>query len=143
LQKKGIIKICLIISGLFFISLGMIGIIIPGLPTTVFLIVAAACFAKSSPCLHAWLMYHPWFGPVLSNWQQSRSIPKNAKVIALLSMLVAAVYTSIALDNIYLIIGILLAMVLPAIFLFRLPLSEESQAAQNRNIVNSSSKNSD
>jgi uncharacterized membrane protein YbaN (DUF454 family) len=125
LQSKGVTKYCLIFLGLFLIGLGLVGIIIPGLPTTVFLIIAAACFAKSSPGLHAWLMCHPWFGPILTHWQQTRSIPKKSKFIALLSMMIAAVYSSVMLSNNYLIAAILITMLFPAIFLLRLPLSEE------------------
>lgn len=119
-----IIKYLLIFTGLFFVGLGLVGIIVPGLPTTIFLIIAAACFAKSSPCMHAWLMSHPWFGSILTNWQNSRSIPKKGKFLALLSMLAAATYTCFIIDSIWLIGVILGVMSLPAIFVFRLPLSE-------------------
>ena len=128
MQSKGVIKYCLIFSGLFSIGLGVVGIIIPGMPTTVFLIIAAACFAKSSPCMHAWLLSHPWFGPILTNWQQSRSIPKKAKLMALSSMVLAAVYSSVMLSNTYVLAAILVVMSFPAIFLYRLPLSEENHA---------------
>jgi len=124
LQSPSVLKYLLIIAGLFFVGLGLVGIIVPGLPTTIFLIAAAACFAKSSPCLHAWLMSHPWFGPILVNWQASRTIPKKAKVLALLSMLLALTYTCFMLESIWLIGFIVLLMMAPAIFVYRLPLTE-------------------
>jgi uncharacterized membrane protein YbaN (DUF454 family) len=118
------LKYLLIFVGLLFVALGLIGIILPGLPTTIFLIAAAACFAKSSPTLHNWLMYHQWFGPILYNWQQSRTIPRKAKILALLSMLMASVYTCFMIESIWLISLILLLMVFPAAFVYRLPLTE-------------------
>lgn len=120
-----ILKYGLIFLGIFFVALGVIGIVIPGLPTTIFLILAAACFAKSSPCLHSWLMSHKWFGPIIYNWNETRSIPKRAKFLALLMMGLAAIYSSFMIDS-WLIISCLLGlMLLPAIFVYRLPVSEE------------------
>jgi uncharacterized protein len=123
-QSTKALKYLLIVVGLFFVALGLVGIIIPGLPTTIFLIAAAACFAKSSPCLHAWLMSHPWFGAILTNWQETKTIPKKAKCFALLSMLAATIYTFIILDDIWLKSFIVLLMLAPALFVYRLPLTE-------------------
>lgn len=49
--------------------LGLIGVVLPLLPTTPFVLLSAFCFGKSSPRLHAWLLNHPWCGPVLQDWQ--------------------------------------------------------------------------
>ncbi len=121
------------------IALGAIGIVIPGMPTTIFLIAATACFAKSSPCLHAWLLYHPYFGPVIRNWQQSRSIPKKAKILALIMMALACLYTSLILSSSALILSIFAVMLIPAIFLYRLPLTENitKDTTENQPIVES------
>jgi uncharacterized membrane protein YbaN (DUF454 family) len=127
--SKAVVKYFLIFAGLFFIALGVVGIVVPGLPTTVFLLIAAACFAKSSPCMHAWLLSHRWFGPIILNWQQSRTIPKKAKVIALCSITMAAIYSTLAINNHWLVITILFLMVFPAVFLYRLPLTEDKVEA--------------
>lgn len=69
--------------GLAFVALGVVGAFLPVLPTTPFLIVAAACFARSSPRLESWLIDHPRFGPVLSTWRKHGAIPRTAKLMAL------------------------------------------------------------
>jgi uncharacterized protein len=66
--------------------LGIAGIVLPVLPTTPFIILAAWCFARSSPALAAWLYAHPRFGALLTTWRDQGAIPPRAKVYALLAM---------------------------------------------------------
>ncbi|MEH3104268.1 MAG: YbaN family protein [Sphingomonas phyllosphaerae] len=68
--------------GFFFIALGVIGALLPLMPTTIFLILAAGCFARSSPRLEAWLLDHPRFGTTLRAWRRDRAIPRRAKLLA-------------------------------------------------------------
>ena len=72
--------------GLAATGLGLIGVVLPLVPTTVFLILAAYAFARSSPRLHTWLVEHPRFGASIVNWQQHRSISRNAKWAAVTVM---------------------------------------------------------
>jgi len=66
--------------------LGIIGIFLPVLPTTPFVLLAAACFARGSQRFHAWLLGHPRFGPLVYDWQVHRAIPLKAKCLALTMM---------------------------------------------------------
>ncbi|WP_404333603.1 YbaN family protein [Sphingomonas sp. MMS12-HWE2-04] len=68
--------------GWFFVLLGFIGALLPLMPTTIFLILAAGCFARSSPRLEAWLLDHRRFGPSLRAWREHRAIPPRAKLLA-------------------------------------------------------------
>lgn len=112
------------ISGLFFVGLALLGAVLPILPTTPFLLVAAACFAKSSPRMHKMLLENKVFGPLIYHWQQTRSIPKRAKIIALLSMLLALAWSCYILPQWYLQLTVVLLVLGPFIFIYRLPLSD-------------------
>jgi uncharacterized membrane protein YbaN (DUF454 family) len=68
--------------GLIFVGVGAIGIVLPVLPTTPFLILAAACFTRSSPRLEQWLLDHAHFGPLLRDWRERGAIPRRAKALA-------------------------------------------------------------
>lgn len=65
-------------------GLAALGVILPVLPTTPFLLVAAACFARSSPRFYHWLLANRVFGPLIREWREHRSIPLRAKVMAVL-----------------------------------------------------------
>jgi len=73
-------------AGLFLVGLGLIGLVVPLMPTTIFLILAAWCFARSSPRLEAWLLDHPKFGPVLRAWRKDGAIPRKGKIMACTGM---------------------------------------------------------
>lgn len=91
------------ILGFLFVGLGIIGIYLPLLPTTPFLLLAAACFARSSERCHQWLLNNPTFGPIVRNWEERRCISRRSKITALSCNLIFGGYAVIfALENIYL-----------------------------------------
>lgn len=112
------------ITGIIFIGLAILGVVLPILPTTPFLLVAAACFAKSSPTMQQKLLNNKTFGPLIYEWQQNRSIPKKAKRIALLTILLSVVWSAYLLQDIMLISLVFLLVIGPFIFLYRLPVSK-------------------
>jgi uncharacterized membrane protein YbaN (DUF454 family) len=71
-----------LLLGCGFVALGFIGALLPLMPTTIFLILAAGCFARSSPRLEAWLLDHPRFGATLRAWRKDGAIPRRAKMAA-------------------------------------------------------------
>lgn len=75
--------------GLLALGLGIIGLALPLLPTTPFMLLAAACFAKSSPRLHDWLVNHRIFGPAIRDWRDYRAISPKAKRMAVTAMAAA------------------------------------------------------
>lgn len=77
----------LVLAGMVCIGLAALGAILPGLPTTPFVLLAAACFAKSSPRLHAWLQANRWLGPLVRDWESHRSLPLKVKWLATTMML--------------------------------------------------------
>lgn len=106
--------------------IGLVGIILPGLPTTIFLILATGCFAKSSPTLHQKLLKHPWFGPIIENWYRDKSIPRRAKQTAIAMIAVSYGFTWYSLDSLWLRTSIGLVLVLLVTYLIRLPVSSEN-----------------
>lgn len=75
-----------LIAGCVMLALGIIGAFVPVMPTTIFLILAAWCFARSSPRLETWLLDHKTFGPTLRSWRENGAIPRRAKIMACLGM---------------------------------------------------------
>lgn len=72
------------------LATGVVGIFVPGLPTTVFLLIAAWAAARSSPRLHAWLLAHPVFGKLIADWQAGGYVSRRAKRNAALAMALCA-----------------------------------------------------
>ena len=113
------------VIGLVFVGLAVLGAVLPVLPTTPFLLVAAACFAKSSPYLYQKLLENRVFGPLIRDWQQHRSIPRRGKIAALISIVLAVSWSCYVLDSWYWQL-LVVALVTPSfIFLYRLPLTED------------------
>lgn len=79
-------KYAYITLGLFCVGMAYIGFVVPGIPFSIFLVIAAWAFAKSSPRLHAWLYNHPWFGEFLTNWTQKRVFPQKGKYAMIIVM---------------------------------------------------------
>jgi len=80
-------RIVLIVVGFLCLALGGLGIVVPLLPTTPLVLVAAFAFANSSETLHQWLLDHRVFGPLIDNWRRHGAISRTAKAMSVLSML--------------------------------------------------------
>jgi len=76
-------KKLLILLGFFFVGLGVLGIFLPLLPTTPFLLLAAALFARSSTRFYQWLLNNRWLGTYIRNYREGKDIPLKAKVLSI------------------------------------------------------------
>ena len=114
-------RMILISLGWLCVSLGFIGIFVPGIPTTIFLIIALWAFTKSSKKLRNWLLNHKRFGPILNNWQQHKVVPSRAKILMVVLMSLASILFYYSLQNLYLTIGLVIILVLVAIYVISLP----------------------
>jgi len=85
-----------LVGGLVAVAVGAVGIVVPGLPTTVFFIVAAWCFSHSSPRLERWVLNLPRIGPVVGDYRAGLGMPRRAKAIAV-SMIAVFVTLSVVL----------------------------------------------
>ena len=119
--KKIIYKNVLIILGWFFVVLASFGILLPILPTIPFLLLALALFAKSSPRFHQMLLNNRWFGSILKQWDESKTVSRQIKyrasllVLASFTISIALLYERIGLQLLLLTLAILLL-----IFIWRL-----------------------
>ena len=114
-------RIILISLGWLCVGLGFVGVFVPGIPTTIFLIIALWAFTKSSEKLRHWLLNHKRFGPILNNWQEHKVVPRRAKILMVVLMSLAVVLFYYSLQNLYLTIGLIIILVLVAIYVISLP----------------------
>lgn len=89
-QVSPLVRGLLMVFALLCLALGIAGVFLPGLPTTVFILMAGWAAARSSPRLHAWLWNHPLFGSMLRNWAQGGCVSRQAKRSATLLMALCA-----------------------------------------------------
>ena len=92
-EHSRIVKALLITVGTVSLVLGAIGVFLPIIPTTPFLLLAAACYYRSSKRMHHWLLNNKWFGEYIKNYQEGKGIPLKTKIAALI-LLWATIGTS-------------------------------------------------
>ena len=102
-------KIVLNVIGCIAIVLAVLGVFLPLLPTTPFLLLASACFVRGSDRMHHWLRHHPLFGEYLRNFEDKRALPLRAKVVSLVLLWTSMIY------SIYLVKPLFLRIMLLAI----------------------------
>lgn len=126
LAASPLLRILLLGIGVLATVLGILGIFLPLLPTVPLLLLAAACFARSSPRCYTWLLDHPRLGPMVSDYLDGNGIPLRAKVWAILLL-----WTSISLSTLLLVPILPVKLTLFAvaigvtIYLLRLPTRNE------------------
>ncbi len=87
-------------GGMISVALGSVGIIVPGLPTTVFFIVAAACFARSNPRFEQWVLDLPRIGRMVREYREGLGMSRRAKVLAVATILIVATASGVfAIQN--------------------------------------------
>ena len=105
-------KYILIILGSISLALGVIGIFLPLLPTTPFLLLAAALYVRSSEELYNWLIHQKYLGTYIRNFREHKAIPLHAKIISVTLVWITLLYCAIGIsENIYLSIGLLILAV--------------------------------
>jgi uncharacterized protein len=127
-KKHRIVRGLLIVAGTFSLALGAIGLFLPILPTTPFLLLSAACYMRSSERLHDWLINNRWFGEYIKNYQSGKGIPMKTKIIALSFLWLTILYSTLFVVDEIMIAQIALLIIAAGVslHLIRLPTFKKS-----------------
>lgn len=110
------------VAWILFFGLGAVGTVVPGLPTTPFMLLALWAFSRSSERFHNWLYNHRLFGPPLQQWHKHRVIPRNAKILSVSMMTLSLAYLLIFTEvSMWLKVTTLLVMLYGAWFILTKP----------------------
>jgi uncharacterized membrane protein YbaN (DUF454 family) len=120
-----VLRVLITAAGFCFTGLGVLGIFLPVLPTVPLLLLAAACFARSSDRFYNWLTEHSQLGPMIKNYLNGQGIPLRAKCVAI-AMIWLVIPVSVVLCNDFLFVQIILIIVGISVtfYLMRLPVLE-------------------
>ena len=92
---KKFIRVLLIACGTLCVALGVLGIFVPVLPTTPFLLLAAICYGRSSERFYHWLLNNRWFGEYIKNYREGRGIPLREKTLTLIALWLTIGFTTL------------------------------------------------
>lgn len=98
-MKSPMMRHALFVLGLVSVALGAAGVVLPLLPTTPFLLMAAWCFVRSSDRAHDWIQNHSVFGPPLRDWEKNKAIAKRTKALALVLIAISMISMWIKIEN--------------------------------------------
>ena len=102
INRNPVFRLVLIITGWLFVALGFIGVFLPVMPTTIFLIIAAACFARSSEKFYNWLLSNKYFGKFIRDYREKKGMPLRAKIIAITMLNIVIGYSAfVAIDTLW------------------------------------------
>ncbi len=122
-SKQKVVKALLLAGGTVSLVLGAVGIFVPILPTTPFLLLSAACYLRSSERMYKWLLGNRWFGEYIKNYQEGKGIPAKTKIFVLAILWAAIFYSTLMVVDEILIaqIALLAIAVGVSVHLVRLP----------------------
>jgi uncharacterized membrane protein YbaN (DUF454 family) len=109
-MKQKWVRILLLVGGTSSVAIGILGIFVPVLPTTPFLLLGAACYARSSQRFYDWLLNNKYFGNYIRNYRERKGIPLKGKVLAL-ALLWATIGCSVAFAVEILLVRVILIVI--------------------------------
>lgn len=121
--RSRLVRIACAVVGTIALAFGIVGVFLPLLPTTPFLLLAGACYARASTHLYGWLLGQPALGPIITNWRRSRALPpgvrSRAVVVVVLSFVVSIAFVELAPLR----AGLAALGIVLTVFLLRLPVA--------------------
>lgn len=123
LHKSPYMRAVYFVLGFVFVGLGILGTMVPGLPTTVFILLAGGCWAKSSERFYLWLYHHKLFGKMLRDWEERHAMPRFAKYLAwgMMTLSCALLWWSLPPAKLWLAPFVSAICVLSAVWIYQLP----------------------
>lgn len=119
--RHPLVRALLVSAGFVSVALGVVGIFLPLLPTTPFLLLAAACFARSSPRFYRWLTSHPRLGPWIRDYLDGRGIPLKAKCWAIGLLWSSIGFSAWVVDILWVRLVLLACALLVTLYILRQP----------------------
>jgi hypothetical protein len=121
-SQSHLVRVLFNLAGAIALGLGILGIFLPLLPTTPFVLLAAACFARGSERFHQWLLASPTFGPMVQEWEGHRSLPYRTKITAIVLMsLTMAISIAFFVGSVWLKVVLALFGFGLAVWMYRIP----------------------
>lgn len=118
--RNPVARYALLVVGWLSVILGVIGIFLPILPTTPFLLLAAACFVRSSQRFYTWLVMHPRLGPWLRDYLEGNGVPLKGKIYAITTMWLSISLSCWLVPLLWARIALLVSATLVTLYILRL-----------------------
>ena len=116
-----LIRSLLVVAGSISVAVGIAGVFLPLLPTTPFLLLAAACYVRSSPRLYRWLMNHRWTGEYIRDYREKRGLPIRTKILTVLILWGTVLWSAYQVSHPWALAILIAAAVVVPIVMWRLP----------------------
>lgn len=116
--RNRFLRFFLLLSGFLALALGVLGIFLPVLPTTPFVLLSAWCFLKSSSRAHQWIYRQAFLGSALRHWEENRSISRRTKIVALSMILSSCILLWLKVDLVWLKVSISILLIFVSVFIF-------------------------
>lgn len=121
-SQHRIVRLLLIAAGTICLVIGAIGMVVPLLPTTPFLLLATACYCRSSSRLYNWLLNNRWFGTYIKNYREGKGIPLKTKIVALTVLWSGILYSIFFIVNTFIVQLVLLVIAIAvSLHIFKVP----------------------
>ena len=114
-------RLAALVLAYLFLALAIVGVVLPGLPTVPFLLLAAWFSARGSERLHRWLYAHPHFGKLLIDWETQKAISRRTKVVAVIMLIASWVVMYHRVNSAWLLAGIAMLLIIIAAYLVTRP----------------------
>ena len=130
-HQSSLLRALWISAGSFSLVIGAIGIVVPLLPTTPLIILAAFCYGKASPKLHHWIITNRYFGHYIQDYQAGKGVPFRIKCFAVFIVWTSVLFSLFVIPLLFVKIGMLLFGIFLAVFIFTSPLLKENKNDPN------------